>query len=261
MIIFLYGPDDYRREEKRSSIQEEFLKKYSSLSLGRFDVSSEDGFKEFKNFVRNKSLFEAKKIVVLESALEIDAPNELIKLIASFLGDKNTTIILSEKGKPTKAFSSLLEKPALAQEFRHLEGKDWEQFISGIAKKNEVVLDDSARLFLARVYAGNSWGLATEVQKLSSLGKKTIAKADLEGTMLEAAPDFWSVMNGLKSHEIGRRLFVLEKLFAAHEPAAKIFNILSSVWKERAREFADYDLKIKSGKLDYEEVLVSAVLG
>ncbi len=270
MIIFLYGPDDYRREEKRRSIKEEFLKKYSgplrqrfseaSLSVGHFDLLEEDGFEKFRNFARSESLFEAKKIVFLENALEFEASDELVKELTSFLENKNTTIVLSEKGKPTKAFSALLEKPARAQEFRHLEGKDWEEFISDVAKKCEVQLDSSALGFLARMYAGNSWGLVTEIQKLSSLGKKNITQKDLEGTMLEALPDFWSIFNGLKSHEIGRRLFVLEKLFAVHEPAAKIFNILASMWKEKVSDFAEYDLKIKSGKLEYEEALVDAVL-
>ncbi|MEK7507994.1 MAG: hypothetical protein AAB602_02840 [Patescibacteria group bacterium] len=261
MLIFLYGQDDYRREEKRRSIKEEFLKKYSSLSIGSFDLLEGGGFEEFKNFVRSQSIFEAKKIVFLENAFEIETPDALVKELVSFLKNKDTTIVLSESGKPAKAFASLLEKPALAQEFRQLEGKDWEKFIFDTAKKYNVVLDAPALEFLARVYNGNSWGLVTEIQKLSLLGKKGITKADLEGTMIETVPDFWAIFNGLKNSDITRRLFVLEKLFAAHEPAAKIFNILASLSKDRVSDFAEYDLKVKSGKLEYEEALVYAVLG
>ena len=79
--------------------------------------------------------------------------------------------------------------------------------------------------------------------------------------MIETVPDFWAIFNGLKNSDITRRLFVLEKLFAAHEPAAKIFNILASLSKDRVSDFAEYDLKVKSGKLEYEEALVYAVLG
>lgn len=270
MLIFLYGPDDYRREEKKRFIKEEFLKKCSgplrqrfseaSLSIGRFDLSEDGGFEEFKNFTRSQSIFEIKKIVFLENALEIESPDELIKELKLFLENKNTTIVLSERGKPTKIFALLLEKPALAQEFRQLEGKDWEKFIRDSAKKFAVNLDPGALGFLASAYAGSSWGLVTEIQKLSSLGKEIITREDLEGTMLETIQDYWSVFNGLRSHEVGGRLFTLEKLFAAHEPAAKIFNILASIWKERVTELAEYDLKIKSGKLEYEEALVDAIL-
>ncbi len=260
MVIFLYGRDDYRREEKKRSIQAEFLKKYSGLAIGNFDIAEKEGLDDLRSFLKSQSIFEVKKIAFVENALQIETPDAFVKELAQFLKSKDTTIVLSENGKPTKSFSVLLEKPSLAQEFRPLEGKDWEKFVSDTAKKCGVALDGSAFAFLARTYAGNSWGLATEMQKLSLLGKKSITQKDLEKTMLEVMPDFWSVMNGLKSHEIGRRLFMLEKLFAVHEPAAKIFNMLASLRKERAREFAGYDLKIKSGKLEYEEALVDAVL-
>ncbi len=260
MLIFLYGADDYRREEKKRSVKEEFLKKYSNLSTGNFDLSEKNAFEEFKNFIRSQSIFETKKIVFLENAFDAEDQDMLAEELKALAENKNTTVVLSEKSKPLKAFSFLLEKPVLAQEFKNLEGADWEKFILNIAKKNDVRLDPGALAFLARAYAGNSWGLVTEIQKLSTLEKALIKKEDLEGTMLEALPDFWSVMNGLKSPEIGRRLFILEKLFAANEPAAKVFNILASMWKERVAEFAEYDLKIKSGKLEYEEILVDAML-
>src|SRR3989344_3026139 len=249
MLIFLYGADDYRREEKRRGIKDEFLKKYSNLSVGNFDLSEKDMFSEFKNFIRSQSIFETKKIAFIENAFETEEEDDLVGELTSLLDNKNTTVVISEKSKPLKAFSFLLEKPVIAQEFKNLEGKEWERFILETSKQRGIELAVPALGFLARNYAGNSWGLVTEIEKLSSLGKTRIELKDVEGTMLEALPDFWSVMNGLKSREIGERLFILEKLFAAHEPAAKIFNILSSMSKDRASDFADYDLKIKSGKL------------
>jgi hypothetical protein len=45
------------------------------------------------------------------------------------------------------------------------------------------------------------------------------------------------------------------------DPAPKLFNILASQWKEKISQFARYDLAIKSGKLDYEEALLDAVIG
>ena len=55
----------------------------------------------------------------------------------------------------------------------------------------------------------------------------------------------------------------MEKLFIAQEEPVKIFNIMASLSrlpKELLQEFADYDVKVKSGKLDYEEVLVDLAL-
>ena len=136
-------------------------------------MAEKDSLGDFKNFVKSQSIFETKKVVFLENALEVESPDALVGELTPFLKSKDATVVLSEHGKPTKAFSELLKKPALAQEFRQLDGKDWEKFISDIAKKRGVVLDDSALALLARVYAGNSWGLVMEIEKLGFLGKKT----------------------------------------------------------------------------------------
>ncbi len=261
MLIFLYGPDDYRREEKRRSIKEEFLKKNSGLSAGSFDLLEPEAPEQFRNFIRAQSIFETKKIVFVEHAFDIDPHESLIKELTALIENKNTTVVLSERGKPLKAFSFLLEKPVLAQEFKNLEGKEWERFIASVAKERGVEFEAGALGFLARVYAGNSWGLVTELEKVRTLGTRPVSQKDLEAAMLEAVPDYWGLMNGLRSPDLGRRLSALQKLFSANEPAAKAFNILSSMWKEKARQFANYDLKIKSGKLEYEEALLDTVLG
>ena len=228
MIILLYGPDDYRREEKKHSIKEEFLKKYSGLSVGSFDFLEKEAFEEFKNFVKSQSIFETKKIVFVENAFEERDQKGIAEIFASLLENKNTTMVISEKGKPLKAFSFLLEKSFLVKDFPRLESKDFEKFISAIAKEHRVNLEAGALAFLARAFAGNSWGAATEIQKLSLLGKSVITQKDLEGTMIETLPDFWAVINSLKNPDIRERLFMIERLFAANEPAAKIFNVRSA---------------------------------
>ena len=56
---------------------------------------------------------------------------------------------------------------------------------------------------------------------------------------------------------------MLEKLFISSEEPAKIFNILAGLDRlpdELIRRLADYDIAVKSGKLDYEEILLSLVL-
>jgi hypothetical protein len=66
---------------------------------------------------------------------------------------------------------------------------------------------------------------------------------------------------GLRGKEVSGRLRALETLLAQSDPAAKIFNILASQWKEKTLQIADYDFAVKSGKLEYEEAVLDLVLG
>ena len=62
-----------------------------------------------------------------------------------------------------------MKKPVIFQEFKNLAGAFFERFAADEAKKNGFVLDAAAARHLAAVFAGDSWGLSTEIQKLAAL--------------------------------------------------------------------------------------------
>jgi DNA polymerase III delta subunit len=259
MIIFLYGPDDYRRLEKKRSIIGEFTKKRSNLGIGIFDMEEKQALEQLADFSRTRSIFESAKLAVLENAFELDAA-KLSKLLKPFIEEKNITILVAEKDKPLKALAFLLDKPVISQKFEQLAGVEWIRFIKDEAKKNEVTLSDEAAQFLGTVYATNTWGLVTELQKLAGFADSTISKKDLDVFDLEVAPNYWGLLNGLKSFDIKNRLYSFEKMLATNDPPAKIFNILASQWQEKIPHMAEYDLAVKSGKVDYEEALVDLLI-
>ncbi len=260
MFIFLYGPDDYRRIQKKREIIAEFIKKHSALGLGVFDLDTATGVDDFFGFAQNQSIFETAKLAVLENAFELETA-KLAKLLKPLVAEKGTTVLLAERDKPVKALAFLLEKPSLAQKFENLEGVEWVAFIKAEAEKIGLKLADSAAQFLGIVYQGNSWALVTELQKLNSFKAATaIQKSDLDSFDLEAAPNYWALLNGMKSLDARTRLFALEKLLSTNDPPAKIFNILAAQVGEKTPLMAAYDLAVKSGKLDYEEVLLDLAL-
>jgi DNA polymerase III delta subunit len=265
MIIFLYGPDDYRRSEKKRSIIAEFSKKRSEIGLGVFDLQEKTTLENLDGFLRTQSIFEMAKLAVLENAFELDAP-KLAKLLKPFVEEKNITILLAEKDKPVKALAFLLEKPVLAQKFETLAGAEWIAFIVAEAKKNDVNVTSAAAQFLGTIYDGNTWGLITEIQKLRGFKYDGVTpgtpidKKDLDIFDFEVAPNYWGLINGLKNYDIKNRLYAFETMLAANDPPAKIFNILASQWQEKTPHMAEYDLAVKSGKVDYEEALVDLLI-
>lgn len=261
MIIFLYGPDDYRREEKKRWYVSEFKKKHSGLTVQLFDFSDaeRDNLADFQNFARSQSIFESKKLAILENTYDADE-EKLKDALREIVAKKATIVLCSERGKPAKALSFLLEPPATVEKFEYLTGYEWEIFARGRAKKLGLEFSDFAFKFLAAVYQNNTWGFVTELEKIRNLKNGVIDKKDLAGLDLEIAPDYWALFDGLRGQDLKTRIAALEKLFAIGDPPPKIFNILASGWREKTPQMAEYDLKVKSGKLDYEEALVDLVI-
>jgi len=262
MLIFLYGPDDYRRKGKERFYLAEFKKKHSHLGVGKFDLAAEGVFESFQEFVRSQSLFEPVKLVFLENCEEVTESmhKTLTQELKPFTEHKETTIILSFIKKPVAAFASLMKKAFAVEAFEHLAGHEWEMFVRREAKNQNVKLADDAVRFLSEAYQGDTWRLVTELQKLASLERPTIDRKELEKFDIEIAPNFWELLNGLKSGNIKNRLAALEQMFVEGEPAGKIFNVVAYQLPGKLSEMARYDVLVKSGKMDYEEALLDLAL-
>ena len=259
MIVLLYGPDDYRRGEKRKNIAREFVKKHSGLGVERFDLEGEDELSRFRNFIENQSIFEPTKLAVLENGLQ-DPAKEFIAELKKLKDEPKTTILISQKERPIASLGFLLKEPVMVQKFEYLTGAEQEVFIKMEAAREHVTLSDPALHFLGDLYGKDTWRLVTELRKIAFLGKSLVEKEDLERSDLELAPDFWTLVNGLRSGRLEDRMKTFERFLAMNEPPAKIFNILAYQWPEKFGAFAEYDGMVKSGKFDYEEALVDLLI-
>lgn len=259
MLITLYGPDDYRREEKKRSLIAEFKKRHPASQINFFSAEEKEAAGKLEDFVSGGSLFDAAKLAVVENAGEGDEKT-WAKMLKSISAVPNITIILTFIRKPVAAFAFLLRKPALAETFAYLEGAAWERFIAAEAKILSIALSPDALAFLAEVYVHDTWRLITELKKIVSTGTKIVDKKTLIALCIEIAPDAWATLNALRASSLGTRLKALESLFALHEPPAKLFNILSALEKKRASFWAAADASIKAGRIEYEEALLEAAL-
>lgn len=261
MLVLLYGPDDYRRKQKNDELLAEFEKKHSRLGVGRFDMEAEDGFARFREFTRTRSMFEPFKFVALDNAYALTR-KEYRDELRSLAGAKEVVVLISERERPPKGFEFLLRasKNILVQKFEHLTGKAWQAFIETEAGKRGAQFTGAALKFLGEAYQNDSWRLVTEIEKIGLLGKKTLDQKDLARLDIEIAPDFWELVGGFRAPRLADRIAALERVFAANEPAGKVFNILAYGDPQKLAAMAAYDTAVKSGKLDYEEVLLDFIL-
>lgn len=260
MIILLSGPDDYRREERKKFYIQEFRKKHGALGVERFSLQKEGDLERVEEFSRGRSLFSTHRMAVLENAFDMKT-KEYVEILEMFTRTgPETTLLLSEDNDSPDEFGILNGSKIIRERFETLSGVLLSQFAAKRAAEFSATLTPAAAAFLAEVYEGDTWALMTELQKISSSGRAVIDRKDLEHLDLEVAPDFWALLYGLKAQNVRTRVATLEKILAYGESPAKVFNIVSYQLPEKLALSARCDVLIKSGKLDYEEALLSLSL-
>jgi len=269
MIIYLHGPDSYRRQKEFNRIIEEYRQKHSNLSWDYFDLehsaAEQEEFLRLKEFSSQQPLFGNKKLAVLKNIFEIDA--KILKgFLKRYLNSEDFTILISENNLPPKELEFLSKKAFLVEEFEALKGEKWRFFIQKEAQRKKVNLTQKAIDFLAQAYFEDSWGLVNEVEKLSFFSKDSAIDVDdlkKVGDYGYKSPDIFGFINAVVRNDLSQKIIALEKLFVSQEEPVKVFNIFASLNrlpKDLICRLADYDIMVKSGKLDYGEVLVDLAL-
>lgn len=259
MVIFLHGPDSYRRLARKRELVADFESRHDRLGLHSFDLAEEKGLEALMAFMRTPSLFSSEQFAILDNAFAAE-PAPIASALKEAVASARATVLLSEEKLPSSGFGFLLRKPVLSEKFEYLKGHAWHSFISAEAERRGFVLAKDAIEFFARVCESDTWRLATEFDKIALLGEAMLGRHDLGALEIEMKPDFWGFINGLGAPDLRRRLESFERLWASGEAAAKVFNLAAYARRERLGAIANYDRAVKSGKLDYEEALLDLVL-
>ncbi len=259
MIIFLYGADSYRREEKRQGIEREYCRKRGGNSVASFSTGTEKnpskaGGEELRSFVRNRPLFGG----VQYATFRIEAYGALTKDDVAFLkgiaASSDVTVIVTAETKPTKPLSFLFEAPVAFQEFAELSGEELRKYIAYQADVRDMRIPDAQITLLHALHESDLWGIMTELDVLS------LAEPGTRSVARTWSVDFMGTLSTLARGDVRQKLPALVRLAREHD-AAKTFNVLSaSVFGEKKRLMADYDVAMKRGTLDYELALTDFAL-
>jgi DNA polymerase III delta subunit len=252
MIIYLHGPDSYRRQQKLKEIVREYAKKHSSLTIDRFyfDEGKEE-LVRFEDFVKGRSLFGGHRLAITFNVGGIKEKN-IIKLFESLSEEKEVIALISEEKTLNKDFSFLTKQPVINQEFSDLTSTQIYSFIRQEAARRSLSLSSTDINMIAETYRNDNWGIVTELDKLALGGSVTQS--------LPQASLFQMLFKLQKRFPLKMRISTLEKLLVDEDPA-KIFNLLAYQKNVADRDvFSNYDVLVKSGKLDYETVLLDLVI-
>jgi len=183
MIIFLYGPDTYRSRQKLNEIIDHYKKIHKSGLNLKFFEEKELNFQDFKDEIQSVSMFDEKKLIILENIIKNKSFEENFLVGSKKILDSNDVILFYEtreipEGNPLCKF---LKKSAKSQKLKLLEGqklKIWakKEFESYQANINSAALDQLIN------YIGNDlWHLSNEIKKLVNFkNKQKIEAKDVE---------------------------------------------------------------------------------
>lgn len=267
MIIYLYGEDSYRRNQKLKELVSAYKEKNPATDLLVLDLEDvPDEWSRAKDFLNQPSMFVDSKVLVVKEATRVDE-KEWLAALKSNLKTPKTFILISDHNPPKKAFNFLLKDPVKVQAFPELAGEGLDNFISREATGFKIKFSREARNLL-RSYihtsTERSWLTHQELEKISLLNfPEPISLSDLKKAINWTAKEvvFRTVNRFLGPSKFQEKLAYLEKLFLQKEAPAYIFNSLSYRASGRAAvKLADYDISIKSGGLDYEEALTDFLI-
>lgn len=261
MIIFLYGPDSYRRSRNESALIAKYRTEHSALSIAYFDAcdyqddeNESAAWDAVRDFARNRSLFDDKKLAVFRARNENIFIAKEIKFLKAFSVREDAMLFLSTDSAPPKPFAFLLTPPVQFYEFKELSGTPLRNFVQFEAKRRGLKIGEDGLARLAAEYRGDMWGLMTEIDRLALSSSRDFVSDRV------APEDFIGVIKKLAYGHGGDAVSALERALY-NEDAAKLFNVLAAfVSGEKKRLMADYDAKIKFGTLDYESALTDFII-
>lgn len=259
MIVLISGKDSYRRKKRFKEIVDQFKDKYGVSGFRSFDTLVDDVVKII-DFIVGRSLFDPLCMAALDIDVEEMASDELDLLAKSLkraASDREMTVLLSSESDPIAELG--LEKSDIfsSWDFEPLEEKELSAFITKEALSLGVKLSPTDTRSLISSFGGDLWAISTEIEKISFSGSPVVAD-NYSGL------NYFTVANSFKfGRNPGERLAALEILLTKlKEDPARVFNGLAySVPRGTLPEtwfkmMADYDVAVKSGKMDYAEALV-----
>ena len=120
MIYLLYGSDTRRSQEKLNEIITEFRGKNPAFNVYRFDAEESDPA-EVKNALETRSLFAAKKLVVIKYPSQALDHEKLHAWLKNAKGASDSTLILWDRALDAKTLSEITPFCRKIQEFREIK--------------------------------------------------------------------------------------------------------------------------------------------
>ncbi len=171
MILFLFGEDTFRSNEKLTAIKQRFIGVHGADNLFSLDFPSAAN-EDIYSLIFAPSLFAGHRLLILTNLLaegNKDVQTKVSELLKQDLPE-SVTIIFWENKKFDKrqALYKFLNKPKTSQEFASLSPLELKKHIRELAVKSELQLTEANIDWLILNKGNDLWSIFQELQKLAS---------------------------------------------------------------------------------------------
>ncbi len=191
MIIFLYGEDSYRINQKLNELINGYkIKNPSGLNLVNLDLA-ENRLEDFFESARSSSLIPEKKLIILKNIFGVDS-EALLKFLKSHNLNKRDDVILliiafSDFDK-NELFKYLIKKPNQVQNFKLLKAYEVKSWAKQFSNSLGIDLTSEALDFLISNCGLDLWRLDCEIRKLADFKiKGVVSKSQVEELAVPSA--------------------------------------------------------------------------
>ncbi len=236
MIIFLYGKDSYRINQKIKEIIKGYeAKNPSGLNLINLDLT-ENRLEDFFESARSSSLIPEKKLIILKNAFKADS-EALLKFLKSQNLNKRDDVILliiafSDFDK-NELFEYLIKKPNQVQNFKPLKAYEVKSWAKQFSNSLGIDLTGEALDFLISNCGLDLWRLDCEIRKLADFKiKGVVSRSQVEELAVPSAD--YNIFRLTDALAKKNKKKALEALYAALDNGEKPTELLGLLaWQVR----------------------------
>ena len=183
MIIFLYGQDTYRLQQKLREIVEYYKRVHRSGVNLKFFEQKNLNYQDFQEQFRQSPMFKEKKLVILKNIFpnqEFTTP--FLKNSKKFTSSTDVIVFYQAGSVPSgHPLFKFLVKNAKSQEFGFLERRKLRNWIKKELEKLSTKADFQAIEKLINFVGNDLWQFSNEIKKLDTFKKgKKIELKDVE---------------------------------------------------------------------------------
>lgn len=226
MILFFFGPDNYRLKQKVKALKEKFI----SSSLGDTNLAVLDGktltYDIFMRQVLALPFLSKKRLVIVENLLiskrkstktsePVKDDDKLEKIIALLKKIPETTVLVFvEEGNPDKrtALYKKLNQKGQAQEFELLEEDQLKRWIKKEVESRGGSIEAPAVNLLVEYIGNDLWRLSSELDKLTAYSKQLTAENIETLVKSKTESDIFKLVDAIGSKNLKSALLELQNL-------------------------------------------------
>ncbi|MGB4253521.1 MAG: DNA polymerase III subunit delta [Minisyncoccales bacterium] len=237
MILFLYGPDNFRSKKKLEEIINQHRLKYKSgLNFAKIESNKdEEWFDQFKKRVETVSMFQENKLIILKNIFL--SSKYLQDKFKDYLNEKkifekkDIILVVFEEGEIKKTntlFKFLLKNAFKKQEFKNFTPSKLKIWIQKEVKKHKGEIDDEAISSLITYVGNDLWQIDQEIKKLIAFtNRKTIKKENVDALCKALIdPNIFETIESISKKDKKRALLLISEHLEEGENEIKILSMI-----------------------------------